>query len=312
MSRIILSFIVLLALQSSATCDDETDPLRSADIPWPPVSEDQIRRYTACRTVDAITVDGKLDEKTWQQVPRSPKFVDLIRGHRTVHDTRAAVAWDDECLYVAYWIEDPFVTARLTVRDEPIYTDNDVEFFLAFDNAYYEFEINPFGTIYEGLFVWQSEYETAGFSRVPELDQSRKEVSSIPFNGVGFQKHPRGLRNAFLKWDFPEAKTAAAIDGTVNDNSDRDRGWTVELAFPWSGMKTIALGDSRSIPPEAGDTWRMDFSRFNQFKEAPPARDSQGWAWSHHGCWDSHIPEVFPFITFSNEPPNKEEKSEVK
>lgn len=147
---------------------------------------------------------------------------------------------------------------------------------------------------------------------MPELDRSRKEVSSIPFNGVGFQKHPSGLRYAFLKWDFPEAITAAAIDGTVNGNSDRDRGWTVELAFPWSGMKAVALGNSGSIPPEDGDTWRMDFSRFNQFKETPPARVSQGCAWSHHGCWDSHIPEVFPFITFSNAPPNEVEKSETK
>ncbi|MCA9013657.1 MAG: carbohydrate-binding family 9-like protein [Planctomycetaceae bacterium] len=311
MSRIFLSLFALLVLSPASFCEEETDPLKPTDIPWPPVSEDQIKHYTAFRAVDAITVDGKLDEQTWQLVPRSPRFVDLIRGHRTVHDTRAAVAWDDQNLYVAYWVEDPFVTARLTERDKPIYTDNDVEFFLAFDNAYYEFEINPFGTIYEGLFVWQSEYETAGFSKVPELDRTLEEVKSRPFNGVGFKNHPRGPRHAFLKWDFPEAKTAAAIDGTVNNNEDRDRGWTVELAFPWSGMKVIALGDDRAIPPVDGDTWRMDFSRFNQFSEAPPVRDSHGWAWSYHGCWDSHIPEVFPFIKFSKEPPNDARKAEA-
>ncbi len=47
------------------------------------------------------------------------------------------------------------------------------------------------------------------------------------------------------------------------------------------------------------DVWRMDFSRFNQYKEAPPARDAGGWAWSPHGVWDSHVPEVFPYIAFS-------------
>lgn len=158
---------------------------------------------------------------------------------------------------------------------------------------------NPFGTIYEGLFVWQNEYKKHGFSKVPEIDRSRDDVQCLSFNGVGYKNHPRGLRHAFLKWDFPHAKTAVAIDGTLNDNEDR--GWTAELAFPWSGMKTVALGDKRSVPPKPGDTWRMDFSRFNQFREAPPVRDSQGWAWSHHGCWDSHIPEVFPFITFSSD-----------
>jgi len=105
-----------------------------------------------------------------------------------------------------------------------------------------------------------------------------------------------------LKWDFPAARSAVAVAGTLNNNSDRDRGWTVELALPWAGMKVLALGDTRVIPPHDGDVWRMDFSRFNRFAEAAPARDSQGWAWSFHGCWDSHIPEVFPFVTFSTSP----------
>jgi len=45
----------------------------------------------------------------------------------------------------------------------------------------------------------------------------------------------------------------------------------------------------------------MDFSRFNQYKAAPPPQDSGGWAWSPHGVWDSHVPELFPYITFSDE-----------
>jgi hypothetical protein len=36
-------------------------------------------------------------------------------------------------------------------------------------DAYYEFEINPLGTIYEALFVWEDAYESGGFSKIPEL-----------------------------------------------------------------------------------------------------------------------------------------------
>jgi hypothetical protein len=43
----------------------------------------------------------------------------------------------------------------------------------------------------------------------------------------------------------------------------------------------------------------MDFSRFNQYREAPPAKDSKGWAWSPHGVMDSHVPECFAIIHFS-------------
>ena len=89
------------------------------------------------------------------------------------------------------------------------------------------------------------------------------------------------------------------MDGTINDNSDRDRGWTVEIAIPWAGMTSLAQGDGRALPPRDGDTWRMDFSRFNTKRASP--EDSGGWAWSAHGVWDSHIPELFPYIHFSTE-----------
>ena len=302
MRQILLRLSTWLVMISAVVSADEPDLRKPQNVSWPPVPQEQIKRYTAYRTVDPIVIDGKLDEKTWQQAPRSPRFVDLVRGHETVHETRAAVTWDDENLFVAYWVEDPLLSAHITKRDDKVYTDNDVEFFLALDHAYYEFEINPLGTIYEGLFVWQNAYEKFGFSKVPELDRSRPEVKSQGFNGVGYKSHPRGPRYAFLKWDFPAARSAVAVAGTLNNNSDRDRGWTVELALPWAGMKVLALGDTRVIPPHDGDVWRMDFSRFNRFAEAAPARDSQGWAWSFHGCWDSHIPEVFPFVTFSTSP----------
>ena len=102
-----------------------------------------------------------------------------------------------------------------------------------------------------------------------------------------------------MQWHYPGKQTAVFIDGTVNDDTDRDRGWTVELAFPWRGMELLAKADGRALPPKEGDVWRMDFSRFNQYKEAPPAQDSGGWVWSRHGVWDSHIPECFPYIRFT-------------
>jgi len=123
----------------------------------------------------------------------------------------------------------------------------------------------------------------------------------LPWEGVGFQPHPSAPRIAFRNWDFPGLRYAVFIDGTLNDNSDRDRGWTVELALPWSGFEALAAPDGRALPPRDGDTWRMDFSRFNQYKEAPPATDSGGWAWSPHGVWDSHIAELFTIVKFSSE-----------
>lgn len=264
------------------------------EVPVLPCDEADIPHYSAYRASQALTIDGKLDE--WVGVPKSSRFVDLIEGTPTLYDTRAAVLWDDQYLYVGFWLEEPNVTATLTDRDAPIYRDNDAELFIAGSDGYYEFEINAYGTIYEVLFFWKEAFERKGYGQLPGLDPSHPKAR--PFNGVGFRNHPRGARIGFWNWDFPDLKSAVSVDGTLNDDSDVDRGWTVELALPWSGLERLARGDGRRLPPKSGDVWRMDFSRFNTYKA--PANDSGGWAWSPHGVWDSHVPECFTFIHFSD------------
>lgn len=268
---------------------------RAADqhpFPCPP---GEIARYTAYRTTDPIRVDGRLDEPVWQRAASSPRFIDILSGARTIHDTRATVVWDERNLYVAFRIEEPFVRAKYTNRNDPIYYDNDVEMFIAGRDAYYEFELNAHNTPYEAFFIWADAYESGGFAGAPEFARTRLK----PFNGVDFKTHPRGGRLGQFDWAFPGRQSAVHIDGTLNDDRDRDRGWTVELAFPWQGLDWLARAEQRALPPRDGDVWRMDFSRFNSYKEAPPAKDSGGWVWTRHGVWDSHIPECFAHVRFS-------------
>lgn len=269
--------------------------------PWP---EERIAHLTAYRALSPLTIDGKLDEQSWRLAPRSPRFVDLITGRPTIHDTRAAVLWDDTHLYVGYWVEEPFVAATLTERDSLIWSENDIELFIAGKDAYYELELNALGTIYEAFFIWEDGYERSGYSQSPEF--SRTADGFKPWNGVGFDNHPRGPRLAFFKWDLPGLRAAASVDGTINDNTDRDRGWTAEIAIPWASLAVLAKADGRALPPRDGDTWRMDFSRFNAYREAPPSTDSGGWAMNAHGVWDSHVPELFPYIHFSDKPVGSE------
>lgn len=272
------------------------DPVVAADARSKfPCPENEVARYTALKVREPIVIDGRLDEAVWKNAPRSPRFVDILSGNRTVHDTQAMVVWDDVNLYVAYRIEEPFVHAKFTKHNDPIYYDNDVEFFIAGRDAYYEFEVNAYNTVYEVFFIWEEAYVKSGFAQAPEFART----NMVPFNGVGFTTHPRGGRLGHFNWTFPGMKTAVHIDGTVNKDDDRDRGWTVELALPWKGLEWLAKADDRALPPREGDVWRMDFSRFNTYKEATPAKDSGGWVWTRHGIWDSHIPECFVHVNFS-------------
>jgi hypothetical protein len=260
-----------------------------------PCPENEIASYTSFRSSETITIDGKLDEPIWDRAPQSPRFVDILTGKPTIHSTRAMVVWDAANLYVAYRIEEPFVHAKYTNQNDPIYYDNDVEFFVAGRDAYYEFEMNAFNTCYEVFFIWEDAYDRGGFAKVPEFARA----NLVPFNGVDFKMHPRGGRLGNFKWSYPGKRTAVQVDGTINKDEDRDRGWTAELAFPWKGLEWLAKAEGRSLPPKEGDLWRMDFSRFNTYKEAAPAKDSGGWVWTRHGIWDSHIPECFVEVRFS-------------
>lgn len=309
--KTILHFLILLAILSfiPATGTVSENPSDHPPIASFPCPDQNIPRYKAYRVHEAPVVDGKLDEDIWKSAIRSPLFVDLIHGTPTYLETRAAVVWDSAYLYVAYWIEEPNVSATLTERDSPIYQDNDVELFIAGVDGYYEFEINAYGTIYEVLFFWEKAFESKGYHLMPEFDRNNPEARA--FNGVGFASHPRGRRIGFWNWDYPGLLKGVSVDGTINDDRDTDRGWTVELALPWSGMEILAKGDGRSLPPQSGDVWRMDFSRFNTHKDTLTSKDSGGWAWSSHGVWDSHVPECFTYVEFSESDHRARQQSEI-
>ena len=61
--------------------------------------------YTAYRVTQPMVVDGKLDEAAWKSAIKSPSFRDILTGDPTFHDTRVAVLWDEEYLYVGFWVE---------------------------------------------------------------------------------------------------------------------------------------------------------------------------------------------------------------
>ncbi len=60
------------------------------------------------------------------------------------------------------------------------------------------------------------------------------------------------------------------------------------------------LADGRSLP-EDGDTWRMDVSRFQWINDSDGDKSCPGWAWNSHGVYDSHIPECFTYMYFSEQ-----------
>lgn len=203
------------------------------------------------------------------------------------HRTRVKVLWDDRFLYVAAEMAEPHLWATLTERDAIVYRDDDFELFLDPDGdgrAYFEVEINALGTVFD-LF----------------LDRPYKEGG-----------------RARTTWNLPGLKTGIALQGTLNDPSDEDEGWTVEMAIPWEELVPPSEGPpSSGRPPEPGDEWRMNFSRVDwnlevvtdresgspiyQKAEAPTRENrhpEENWVWSPQGEINMHIPERWGVVRF--------------
>lgn len=229
-------------------------------------------RYEARRTAGAITIDGKLDDPAWKAAPWTADFVD-IEGDakpRPRFRTRAKMLWDDEYFYVAAEMEEPHVWATLTEHDAVIFHDNDFEVFLnpSGDSLnYFEFEINALNTGWD-LFLPR-----------PYKQKGRADNS----------------------WEIPGLKTAVHIDGTLNNPSDTDRGWSVEIAFPWKAFASRAPVSR----PKPGDTWRVNFSRVqwrvdivNGKYVKRPGLKEDNWVWSPQGLIDMHVPEKWGYVRF--------------
>jgi hypothetical protein len=268
--------------------------------------EHEVAHYTARQLSESLLIDGDLSKPVWQKSARSPRFVDMVTGAPGFYNTQAAILWDKEYLYIGIWVEEPFLRATQTDRDSIVFLDNDVEVFIDGGDCYYELEINVLNTIYEVFFIWRDAYKKGGKFDVPEFDLFHEKTLSFggdyDRSGASFWwgRHPRGVRWAFLDWDMPGLKTAVKAEGKINDDSVVDKGWQVEIAIPWKSMKWLA--GNRSLPPKEGDCWRIFVGRFQKLiASGSEIHPHPAWAWNKHGVYDTHVPECFTFIHFTEE-----------
>lgn len=224
------------------------------------------KSYECYWATTPIHIDGKLDDPAWKAAAWTTDFVDIEGSAKPLprFRTRTKLLWDDKYLYIGAELEEPDVKATLTQHDSVIFHDNDFEVFMkppVDAPGYFEFEINALNTGWD-LYL------------------------NKPYNQGG---------QADNSWDIPGLKTAVAIQGTLNNSSDKDHGWTVEIAFPWSAFAS-------RLPvtkPEIGSQWRINFSRV-EWKAGQPKEDN--WVWSPQGVINMHVPERWGYLHFRGTP----------
>jgi transglutaminase-like putative cysteine protease len=271
--RLILPAAALCALRLSAATLPDPDSVEDWRTKMQPITP---RGYVCPYTAAPINVDGKLDDAAWDTAPWTEDFVDIEGAAKPQprFRTRAKMLWDENYLYIGAELEEPDVWGTLTKHDSVIFLDPDFEVFIDPDgdtHEYYEFEINALNTGWD-LFL-PKPYKDGG-----QADNS---------------------------WEIPGLKTAVFVRGTLNDPSDRDQGWSVEIAFPW---RVLAEKAHRPAPPHEGDQWRLGFSRVEwpitkvggKYAKVPDVPEDN-WVWSPQGVIDMHRPERWGYVQFTRQ-----------
>ncbi len=261
--------------------------------------------YRARRIDDSIIIDGDTDKPIWREASWSKRFVDMVTGDPGMYHTQCAILWNETHLYLAFKAEEPFLEAKLTERDSIIFLENDLEVFIDGGDCYYELEVNAANTIYEVFFIWKDAYQRGGRFDTAQFDVHQDGAYTFGGDydrtGASFWKgtHPRGIRWAFTQYDMPGLQTAVQLDGSLNDHSDIDEGWSLEIGIPWQSLELLA--DGRSIPPTDGDIWRMFLGRFQKLvtggKEVTP---HPAMSLNSHGIYDTHLPSKWSRIRFTD------------
>lgn len=229
--------------------------------------------YQCNRAASAVTVDGNPSEAAWAKAPWTTDFVDIEGPSRPKprFRTRAKMLWDDQYLYVLAELEEPDLWATYSRHDMVIFHEHDFEVFLDPDGDglhYFEFEINALNTGWD-LYLPK-----------PYKDGGKADDG----------------------WEIPGLKTAVRLVGTLNNPGDKDFGWTVEMAFPWTAFNR---GPRPAVPPKPGESWRINFSRVEwkldvvngQYRKRPGLKEDN-WVWSPQGVINMHVPEKWGFVEF--------------
>lgn len=223
-----------------------------------------------------IIIDG-IAESTWDYAPFTSNFIDIEGIKEVKFETKTKILWDNEFLYIYAELEEPHIWGDITQRDAIIYLNNDFEVFIdpsGKGEVYGEIELNALNTVWDLLL-------------------------NKPYRAGGF---------ANFHWNLDDMKTAVKVDGTINDPSDTDKKWMVEMAIPLRPL--IELKNDKRQPIKEGDQWRLNFSRvewdydldgdtYSRKKVDGKLLPEYNWVWSNQTMINMHAPEMWGVIQFT-------------
>jgi len=211
-----------------------------------------------------IVIDGVANDLDWSKARSYPlSYVYNALKPTDKQASNVKMLWDDSHVYFFFQAKDQFLTARETQRDGVPFYDDCFEIFLMPTSSpmelHYGFEVNLNKTAND--FIFLNDFYQDSF------------VSLKSYN--------------------PEYEVEAVIEGTLNDNSDVDVGWSMELAIPIKVFHTV----SQFTPLQQGSVWNLMIVRQDR-NDTSGERTSTSTLLPLTEKIDVHDPKVFGQIKF--------------
>ncbi len=204
-----------------------------------PAATDRLPTVTVVKAAPGeIKFDGSLSEKFWSKVP-AYELLRCDNSHKLPPQERNKIladglekasvkfAYDDKYFYAAATLEENDIIAKGKTGDLSIFFGDTIEVFLAPEQAFYYWE----------LYSTPNGAKTAFFYELPTLDlviKDRAKYGKLPSFEIAFK-----------------------LNGTLNKQNDRDKGWTTEMRLP---LAEIAKKGIKFAP---GEKWTIMAARYN-------------------------------------------------
>ena len=211
---------------------------------------------------ETMVIDGHMNEESWQSAKWTKRWLDPLgrtSKRSKVPNTRAKILWESDAVYIAIESIDQHVWAKLTQRDSNTWEEEVVEVFLDPDGDkrdYLELQVTPANVVFDARFAY----------RRSDLTTARA-------------------------WNYQGWQTQVQIKGTLNDASDRDEKYVVEMKLPIAKIPGAPQKLSSQSRP-----WRMNMFRFDWNKA--PKGGQQAAALSPPYIGDFHALDAFAKLHF--------------
>lgn len=207
--------------------------------------------FVCHRIRQQMVVDGRLEEMAWREASSVPLIGGADAYGRFLGAT-VRLLWDSDGLYAGYELTDPDLGASwaLTEGQAP----------QALKDAVFGSEAG--GELLERM---SDRYERhVGLALTPSPGHELIWFwTPLGFSSQRWRERQTGADGTAAwtehqDWSCFGMRQAVFLDGTLNNATDVDRGWSLEVFIPWSALTPFATGNRL---PQDGDEWGMSLLR---------------------------------------------------